>query len=78
MILIPPEQLPPDTLTAIIETFVLREGTDYGDRDVSLSAKVQQVRLQIQRGQILISFDENTETCNLMTKESYLRGGVAE
>ena len=38
--LIPFQQLNPDTLNALIEAFVLREGTDYGDSDISLSGKV--------------------------------------
>ena len=39
----------PDALTGVIESFVLREGTDYGERDVPLETKVMQVRRQLER-----------------------------
>ena len=34
--IIPLETLPKETVTAIIESFVLREGTEYGSADVAL------------------------------------------
>ena len=33
----PHGELDPDTLTRLIESFVLREGTEYGARDFSLA-----------------------------------------
>jgi uncharacterized protein len=36
MLLIPYEQLSADTLEGLIEAFVLREGTEYGEQDVRL------------------------------------------
>jgi hypothetical protein len=38
-----PDGLEPDTLRAVIESFVLREGTDYGEHETSLEAKVAQM-----------------------------------
>ena len=32
----PHGELPPDTLRAVIESFVLREGTDYGSREFTV------------------------------------------
>jgi len=40
---IPFEELAVETLTAIIEEFISREGTDYGVHEISLEKKVQQV-----------------------------------
>ena len=37
-----PDALEPDTLRAVIESFVLREGTDDGVHETSLEAKVAQ------------------------------------
>ena len=35
-----PDDLEPDTLRAVIESFVLREDTEYGEHETSLDAKV--------------------------------------
>jgi uncharacterized protein len=37
---IPADQLKPELLRSIAEEFVTREGTDYGDMEVSLDEKV--------------------------------------
>jgi uncharacterized protein YheU (UPF0270 family) len=60
-------QLEPATLQAVIESFVLREGTDYGMYDVPLAAKVSQVIKQLQRGEAQIVFDPLTETVDIRT-----------
>ena len=49
----------------MIESFVLREGTDYGEREQSLEQKVAQVRAQLERGLARILFDPETETVTL-------------
>ena len=46
-----PDDSEPDTLRAVVESFVLREGTDYGVHEASLEAKVAQVLLQLRRGE---------------------------
>lgn len=71
MIEIPVDRLSAELLDAVIEEFVLREGTDYGDREVSLAAKITQVRQQIARGQVVIVFDPDSETCNLLTRQQF-------
>jgi len=68
---IPVDRLSAELLDAVIEEFVLREGTDYGDREVSLAAKITQVRQQIARGQVVIVFDPDSETCNLLTRQQF-------
>jgi hypothetical protein len=49
----------------VIESFVLREGTDYGEREFSLEQKVVQVRAQLERGQARIVFDPESNTVTL-------------
>jgi uncharacterized protein YheU (UPF0270 family) len=63
---VPPEALEPDTLRAVIESFVLREGTDYGALEVSLDDKVAQVLLQLRRGEAHVTFDPTTESVNVV------------
>jgi uncharacterized protein len=61
-----PDDLEPDTLRAVIESFVLREGTDYGEHEASLEAKVAQVLIQLRRGEAHITFDPATESINVV------------
>jgi uncharacterized protein YheU (UPF0270 family) len=63
---IAPDDLEPDTLRAVIESFVLREGTDYGAHEASLEAKVAQVLIQLRRGEAHITFDPGTESINVV------------
>ncbi len=75
MIEIPAANLAPETLRALIESYIVREGTDYGDAEYSLDNKVAQVKRQLERGDILLMWDEVLESCNLITKnqwQSYL------
>ncbi len=76
MIEIPAERLTPELLDAVIEAFVLREGTDYGEREATLDSKIAQVRAQIARGEVLILFDSDSETCNLVTRREYREMGA--
>ncbi len=67
---IPHGELPAETLYKLIESFVLREGTDYGEREVTLDTKVAQVRRQLDRGDIEIVFDPNTESVNIVVAKT--------
>ena len=62
---IPFQELAVETLTAIIEEFISREGTDYGVHETSLEKKVQQVMNQLQRGEIVVTFDQESQSCDL-------------
>jgi len=67
---IQPGLLAPEILQAIIEEFIMREGTDYGVDEVSLEAKVEQLKRQLESGQALIMFDPASESCTLVPKEA--------
>lgn len=67
---IPYQDLSADALTAIIEEFITREGTDYGDHEYSLAQKVEQVMCQLGRGEIYVSFDPESQTCQLNTSDA--------
>jgi uncharacterized protein len=67
---VPPDALEPDTMRAVVESFVLREGTDYGAHEASLDAKVAQVLLQLRRGEAHITFDPATESVNVVVTKA--------
>jgi uncharacterized protein YheU (UPF0270 family) len=70
-----PDDLAPDTLRAVIESFVLREGTDYGVHETSLEDKVAQVLLQLRRREAHITFDPATESVNVVVTSAMGRSG---
>ena len=63
---IPHNQLSKETLLAIIEEFVSREGTDYGHREYTIEEKVEMVKSQLTSGKIKLFFDTETSSCNLV------------
>ncbi|HEY9034625.1 MAG TPA: YheU family protein [Pseudomonadales bacterium] len=78
MIIIPPEQLQPETLEAVLEEFVSREGTEYGAEEVPLARKVAQVKRQLADGRAFLCFDEESQSCNILSaREVRERGGVS-
>ena len=58
---VPHGELSPEALRGVIESFVLREGTDYGERDVPFETKVAQVLRQLERGEAQIMYDPETQ-----------------
>ncbi len=63
---IPYDQLSPEALRGVIEEFVTRDGTDYGEIEVSLDTKISQMLGQLKSGKAVIVFDQGTETCNIL------------
>lgn len=72
---IPWRELSPDALDGLIEAFIMREGTDYGEHEVAMADKIEQVRHQIRGGQVRVLFDVDTESVTLVTAETLARYG---
>jgi hypothetical protein len=66
---VPHTALDQGLLRAVIESFVLREGTDYGERELSLDDKVGRVVRLLERGDARIIFDPRTESVDVVTRE---------
>ena len=71
-VVIPHTELSADALQGVIESFVLREGTEYGAHDVSLQQKVAQVIQQLERKEAQIVFDPNTESIDIVARKGRL------
>ncbi len=69
--IIPYQELEKDTLLALIEHFVLREGTDYGELEVNIKDKVAQVLAQLKTGEALLVYSELHETVNIMSRAEF-------
>jgi uncharacterized protein YheU (UPF0270 family) len=63
---VPYTALKPETLFALIEEFVTRDTTDYGERERTLGDKVEDVMRQLRRGEARIVFDGASETINIV------------
>ncbi|MCA9558244.1 MAG: YheU family protein [Myxococcales bacterium] len=64
---VPWTTLEPAALRGLIEAFVLREGTHYGEGDEpALEAKVEAVRGQLERGEAIITYDTALQTANIV------------
>jgi len=65
---VPHTALAENLLRAVIESFVLREGTDYGERELALEVKVSRVLRQLERGEARIIFDPSTDSVDIVQK----------
>jgi hypothetical protein len=63
---VPYTELPQDVLHAVIESFVLREGTDYGEKEYSLEDKVARVLIQLKQREAKIVFDPESESVTIV------------
>jgi len=69
--IIPWKDLDRETLDNLIESFVLREGTDYGEQERSLTQKVDDVRRQLNSGEVVLVWSELHESVNIMPRGQF-------
>jgi uncharacterized protein len=67
-VVVPYTELEPALLHAVVESFVLREGTDYGAKEVSFETKVARVIQQLQSGEARILFDPESESVTIVSR----------
>ena len=72
---VPVSALAPEMLVALVESFVLREGTDYGDRTFSHEQKVAQVLRQLETGEARIIFDPLDSSVTIVAVQPGRRRG---
>ncbi|GAB3414319.1 YheU family protein [Erwinia aphidicola] len=75
--IIPWKDLDSETLDNLIESFVLREGTDYGEHERSLTQKVADVHRQLTSGEVVLVWSELHESVNIMPRGQF-RAGAEE
>ena len=68
-VIIPYDQLSPETLYSVVEEFVTRDGTDYGEREVSLEVKISQIINQLKSKEAVIVFDQESQSCNIVKSD---------
>ena len=68
--IVPHDALQPDTLDALIEEFVTRDGAVHGHTETPVLAQIDAVRRQLRSGKAVIVFDEETQTCTIVPKDA--------
>lgn len=63
---VPHTELSADALRGVIESFVLREGTEYGEREFTLEEKLAHVMHQLERGEAQIMFDPQSSSVDIV------------
>jgi uncharacterized protein YheU (UPF0270 family) len=66
---VPHQRLQADILQALLEEYASRDGTDYGECELTLEQKVGRLRAQMQRRELLIVFDVDGEQWDLLPRE---------
>jgi hypothetical protein len=66
---IPIERISPEVLQRVVEEFVSRNGTDYGKTEIPLEIKIRQVEGHLKSGQVVLVYDNETQTCNIFSAD---------
>lgn len=68
---VPSTALSPEALKNLIESFILREGTDYGAHEIDHDKKVLRIYKQLESGNVKIIYDPSTESITLLTDRDW-------
>ncbi|MGR3807063.1 hypothetical protein SAMN05660772_00482 [Pasteurella testudinis DSM 23072] len=72
--LIPWQELNAQTLENILESFILREGTDYGVTELTLAQKKERLRRQLETGNVVLVWSELHQSIDIKDKRVFLQG----
>lgn len=64
--IVPYDRLSPEALQAVIEEYVTRDGTEHTES----ATKATQVRNALERGELILVFDTESETCNFLAPDA--------
>jgi hypothetical protein len=70
---VPHKALSQAALEGLVDEFITREGTEYGEREFSLESKRASVLQQLTRGSCTIVFDLETEATTLVTRDELVQ-----
>ena len=66
---VPLRRLQGDILQALLEEFVSRDGTDYGENEFTLEQKTTSLRMQLEKGELQILYDADSQQWDLVSAE---------
>ena len=65
IITIPISDVSSEALTGLLEEYVSRDGTDYGETEISIDDKTRVLRKKLDSGELKILFNEKTQEFDL-------------
>jgi uncharacterized protein YheU (UPF0270 family) len=68
-LVIPHEELNPDTLRAMLEDFVTRDGTEYGENETPIAERIDFVLRQLRAGKAFILYDAESASFTIGSRE---------
>ena len=69
-VIVPPDRLEPETLCALLEEYASRDGTDYGEREVTLEEKVARLRGLLENKELSLVYDQSTEALDIVDQQT--------
>lgn len=72
--IIPLAQLPADTLTAIIDEYILRESGEFGSDNGNHQDKIALVKKQLEQGTAVVVYSELYESVNILPSDQFKMG----
>ncbi len=76
--IIPAEQLSPETLDSIVREWLMRQGEDWGLVDGGLDDAIPLARARVLKGDLVILWSETEETLNIMPRDEVRRSDQKE
>jgi uncharacterized protein len=76
--IIPVDKLSAKALRGVIEEYISREGTDYGEKEASMEAKFGQLKHKLEKGLAVIVFDDKAETTNILMADNPVLKKITE
>ena len=74
---IPWARLSKDQQSALVESFILREGTDYGRHEHAHETKVEQLLKALKSGRAHVIFDLDSQTFTILSAETWQKRGAS-
>ncbi len=68
--IIPIDRLSPQAVKGVIEEFISRDGTDYGEKEASPERSFWQVKHRLETGLAVLVYDDETETTNILPADN--------
>ncbi len=69
--IIPWQDIPKETLQNLIEYFILREDTDYGEHEISMKEKVTRIYQQLETQEVVVVYSELHESVDIKHKSTF-------
>lgn len=74
--IIPWQELEESTLNNVLDSFILREGTDYGERELSLEEKRHRLLAQLKADKVIIVWSELNESLDIKDKQAFMQNCI--